>query len=163
MRAMLILTAALAALIALPVAADSGDSVLGMWMADDGKARVEIVREGDLFNGRIVWLKEPMYPADDDKGMAGLPKVDRENPDKTLQTRPIIGLLLVQGFKYAGDNVWSNGTIYDPESGKTYKCSMTLKMDGTLKVRGYIGISLFGETRIWTRPVPTGDAASSQP
>ena len=152
-----------AAAVALPVAADNGDGVLGMWMTADGKARIEIVHNDQTYEGRIVWLKEPAYPADDAKGMAGQSKVDRENPDKTLNTRPIIGLLLVQGFKYAGDNVWDGGTIYDPESGKTYSCTMTLKMDGTLKVRGYVGISWFGRTEIWARPAPTGDAAPSQP
>jgi uncharacterized protein (DUF2147 family) len=151
-----------ASVFALPVIADSGDGVLGQWMTADGKARIEIVRNDQTYEGRIVWLKEPMYPADDGKGMAGQPKVDRENPDKTLKTRPIIGLLLVQGFKYVGGNVWEDGSIYDPESGKTYSCTMTLKMDGTLKVRGYVGISWFGRTEIWTRPAPA-PVGSPQP
>lgn len=155
----LILVLSTAALFATPVTADNGDGVLGMWMTVDGKARIEIVRNDQAYEGRIVWLKEPVYPADDDKGMAGQPKVDRENPDKTLKARPVIGLLLVQGFKYAGDNVWDDGTIYDPEDGKTYSCTMTLRMDGSLKVRGYWGISWFGRTQIWTRPVPEGEVA----
>ena len=43
------------------------------------------------------------------------------------------------------------GTIYDPRDGKTYKCRMTLKKDGTLEVRGYLGLALFGKTVVWTR------------
>lgn len=163
MRSLMILAFSLAAVFVVPASADGGDGVLGMWVTADGKARIEIVHNDQTYEGRIVWLKEPLYPADDDKGMAGQPKVDRENPDKTLKTRPVIDLLLIQGFKYAGDNVWDGGTIYDPESGKTYSCTMTLKMDGTLKVRGYVGISWFGRTEIWTRPAPTGDTAPSQP
>jgi len=132
--------------------ADDGTAVLGNWLTADGKARVEIVKHDDVYDGSIVWLKEPNYPADDEKGMAGKVKVDRENPDPALKTRPIIGLPLISGFKYAGDNVWNHGHIYDPESGKLYSCKMTLMMDGSLKVRGYVGISLFGRTEIWTRP-----------
>jgi uncharacterized protein (DUF2147 family) len=146
------LLVALTALFATAVLADGADAVVGMWLTKDGKARVEIVKYGETYAGKIVWLKEPQYPADDAKGMGGQTKVDRENPDPALRTQPIIGLPLVQGFKYAGDNVWSDGSIYDPESGKTYSCKMTLMMDGTLRVRGYVGISLFGRTEIWTRP-----------
>ena len=43
------------------------------------------------------------------------------------------------------------GTIYDPRDGKTCKCKMTLKKDGTLEVRGYVGLSLFGKTAVRTR------------
>jgi len=140
--------------------ADGPDGVLGVWVTADGKARVEIVKHGDAYDGDIVWLKEPLYPADD-KTAPGQAKVDRNNPDKTLQARPIIGLPLIQGFKYSGDNVWTDGTIYDPDNGKLYSCKMTLMMDGSLRVRGYVGISLFGRTEIWTRPAPDAAPAAS--
>jgi uncharacterized protein (DUF2147 family) len=143
-------------------AADDADAVLGTWLVQDGKSQVQIVSHDGVYDGTVVWLKEPNYPADD-KTMAGKPKVDRENPDKALQSRPIIGLLLIQGFKYAGDSVWSDGTIYDPRNGKTYSCKLTLMMDGRLKVRGYIGFSLFGETEIWTRPPSDAPAAATKP
>jgi len=137
--------------------ADDADAVLGTWLTQDGKSQVQIERHDGVYEGRIVWLKEPKYTALDKEGVPGHPKVDLRNPDKALQARPIIGLPLIQGFKYAGDGVWSDGTIYDPRNGKTYSCKMTMMMDGRLKVRGYVGISLFGETEIWTRP--TADAA----
>ena len=45
-----------------------------------------------------------------------------------------------------------SGDIYDPESGKTYSSFFIhLKDKNTLKVRGYVGISLLGRTEIWTR------------
>lgn len=133
-------------------AADNkADAILGIWITEGGKSHVEITLRNGHYEGRIVWLKEPDYPADDQQGMAGKPKVDRENPDSGLRTRPIIGLPLLSGFRYAGDNVWTDGSIYDPESGKTYRCKMTLMKNGELKVRGYIGFSLFGRTTVWTR------------
>lgn len=149
---LLLCTLALAAC-AVPALADGPDGVLGVWVTADGKARVEVTRHGDVYDGSIVWLKEPLYPADD-KTAPGQTKVDRNNPDKSLQSRPILGLPLISGFKYAGDNVWSDGTIYDPNNGKLYSCKLTLTMDGSLRVRGYVGISLFGRTEIWTRPAP---------
>lgn len=146
--ALLLLVAGIA-----PALADGPDGVLGVWVTADGKARIEVTKQDDVYNGSIVWLKEPLYPADD-KTAPGQPKVDRKNPDQALQSRPILGLPLIQGFKYAGDNVWSDGTVYDPDSGKLYSCKLTLMMDGSLRVRGYVGISLFGRTEIWTRPAP---------
>ncbi|HVA55299.1 MAG TPA: DUF2147 domain-containing protein [Gammaproteobacteria bacterium] len=131
--------------------ANQADAILGVWTTQDGKARVEIVQQNGLYLGQIVWLKEPLYPADDDQGMSGKAKVDRMNPDASLKTRPIIGLPLVNGFHYAGADAWTGGTIYDPESGKTYSCKISLMSDGALRVRGYVGILLFGRTEIWQR------------
>ncbi len=101
-----------------------------------------------------------MVPPDDDGGMPGKEKVDRENPDPALRSRPVIGLRIFEGFTYDGDGRWKNGTIYDPASGKTYSCKIRLQDDGSLKVRGFIGISLLGRTEIWTR-VPAAATTGS--
>jgi uncharacterized protein (DUF2147 family) len=40
----------------------------------------------------------------------------------------------------------------DPDEGKIYRCTVTLKDDGRgLEIRGFIGVSLFGRTQVWTR------------
>lgn len=132
-------------------AAAAGDRVLGLWLTEKGDAHVRVERVGDHYQGAIVWLKEPQYPADDDQGMAGRDKIDRENPDAAGRSRPIVGLRIVEGFRFR-DGEWRDGRIYDPENGKTYKCRMWF--DGeTLRVRGYIGISLLGRSTSWTRVV----------
>ena len=84
-------------------------------------------------------------------GEAGEPKVDTNNPDPALQSRPIMGLELMKNFKFVGKGAWKKGTIYDPDNGKTYKCKLRLGDDGVLNVRGYIGISMIGRTSHWTR------------
>lgn len=140
--------------LATPLRATDGDVILGVWRTqptDKGFAHVEIAKTGDRFHGTIIQLDAPNFPPGDP--MAGQPKVDRENPDEAKRTQPILGLRIMDGFAYAGDQVWEDGTIYDPESGKTYSCKMTL-VGETLRVRGYIGISLLGRTTEWTR-VPT--------
>jgi uncharacterized protein (DUF2147 family) len=58
---------------------------------------------------------------------------------------------MLTAFKFDGDDEWIGGDIYAPESGKTYSSYMYLKDINTLKVRGYVGISLFGRTETWTR------------
>jgi uncharacterized protein (DUF2147 family) len=119
------------------------DEILGEWLTDKDEAVVEIYRCGQLYCGRIVWLKEPKNPD-------GTEKLDTENPEAPKRDRPIIGLLMVWDFRYDGDAKWVDGRIYDPDNGKTYACKMSLEED-KLNVRGYIGLSLFGRTTVWTR------------
>ncbi len=160
MRATVLIAVFLVAVAWIPASADDGDAVLGVWATDpdneDGQAHIEIYREGNTYAGKIIWLEEPLYPADDEEGMAGKEKVDRENPDEGLRDRPIQGLELMSGFVYSGGGKWKKGTIYAPDEGKTYKCKLALNDDGTLKVRGYIGISMLGRNELWT-PVPAED------
>ncbi len=63
------------------------------------------------------------------------------------KNKPLIGLDIIRGLKKDGDE-FTGGTITDPKSGKTYKC--TIKRSGDkLNVRGYIGFSLIGRTQTW--------------
>ncbi len=131
--------------------AQNADAIVGKWLDGKGKAHIEIYKgDGGKYFGKIVWLKEPAYPADDKKGMAGKTKVDRENPDPAKRNQPILGLLILRDFVFSG-SIWEQGRIYDPENGKDYKCKMTLSTPDTLDVRGFIGFSMFGRTDNWTR------------
>ena len=127
----------------------NGDALLGKWLTEEGKGQVEVVKEGDTYTGKIVWLQEPNYVEGEED--AGTPRRDKNNPDASKRDQPIIGLVVLRDFQYVGDHSWKKGTIYDPETGKTYKCNITLKEDGTLKVRGFIGVSVVGRNSLWTR------------
>jgi uncharacterized protein (DUF2147 family) len=118
----------------------NADAVVGTWLTASGKAIVEIYKEGNKYNGKIVWLKIP-------NNEEGKPKVDKNNPDKIKQTVPLLGLNMLKGFVFK-KNEWSDGTIYDPENGKTYSCFIKYR-DGKLDLRGYLGISLIGRTQTW--------------
>lgn len=123
----------------------AADAVVGTWLVEDKKAKIKIYNKGDKYYGKIIWLREP-----DDKN--GKPKLDKENPEEELRSRPLVGLVMLTGFVYDEDNVWEDGDIYDPKNGKTYSCEMTLAEDGkTLDVRGYIGFSFIGRSQTWTR------------
>ena len=134
-----------------PVFAEEGNGILGVWNTSDNKAQVEIFKVNEKFHGKIIKLKEPDWPPNDEHGMGGKPKSDRNNPDPKLRAQPIIGLEFMHGFAYAGKKRWESGKVYDPESGKTYKCKLTLTSTNRLEVRGFIGISLIGRTEVWTR------------
>ena len=132
-------------IILVPMGTASAGEAIGTWATEGSKSHVEIALCGEKLCGRIIWLKEPL----DDQGK---PKFDANNPDTALQSRPILGLALLANFVPDGEpNVWNNGTIYNPEDGEIYSCTLTLLDDKTLKVRGYVGLPLFGKTQIWTR------------
>ena len=118
------------------------DPIERNWYNEKKTAKIQVYKGADgKYYGKIFWLKEPMRD--------GKPKVDRYNPSDSHKNDPIIGLQILKGFKKDGQNGYDDGTIYDPENGKTYSCKITHKGD-RLDVRGYVGISLFGRTTVWT-------------
>jgi uncharacterized protein (DUF2147 family) len=121
------------------------DRLLGVWEPSNGKARVKIEKIGNKYYGKIVWLKEPNDPA------TNLPKVDKNNPDESVRNVPLKGYRLLKDFSYSGKDEWSNGTIYDPENGSTYKCIIKMTDNNTLDIRGYIGVEALGRTDVWKR------------
>ncbi len=124
---------------------NTGDEIVGTWYTSTKNAKVSIFKTGNMFYGKIIWLKNPNE--DDNK-----PKVDKNNPDEKLRSRHISGMLILKSFEFnTSDNNWQNGEIYDPKNGKTYSCKLTLSNQNTLEVRGFIGISLIGRTEVWTR------------
>ncbi len=114
-----------------------------LWYNEEKTAKIQIYKAVDgKFYGKIVWLKVP--EAD------GKPKVDKHNPDKTRKNDPLLGLLILKGFKKDGEKGYDAGTIYDPKNGKNYSCKITNKGD-ILDVRGYVGFSFIGRTTVWTK------------
>ena len=138
-------TAALATLgigLACAPAFAGADDIVGTWLTGDGDGWVDITLQGAEISGVIAGT-----PNDDPERS----KVDDKNPDPALQQRELLGLELFSGFHFDGEDRWVDGRIYDPNSGKTYKCVITIVDADTLKVRGFIGIVLLGRTEIWQR------------
>lgn len=122
----------------------SADDIIGLWYNGSKTGKIQIYKSGNEYFGKIVWLKEPTN-AD------GTQKLDAKNADESKRKYPIMGMQILKNFVYnKSDNTWEDGKIYDPKNGKTYSCIIKME-NGTLKVRGYIGISLIGRTDIWTR------------
>jgi uncharacterized protein (DUF2147 family) len=139
-----------------------GDAVVGTWTASGGYARIAIERCGDAYCGSIVWLKDPVYPSGSRDGVPGEPKRDDHNPDPALTPRPLVGLRMLEGFRYRSDDAtWAGGSIYDPEKGSTYSARMRLGEGDRLELRGYVGIPLFGRTTTWTRAPDDAQAAGT--
>jgi len=137
----------------MPVLAQSkADRITGYYLTRDDKtnkekSQVQIFKNSDgKYYGKIAWMAELLEN--------GKPKVDKNNPSDNLKTRPVFGLALLNSFTYDSEkDEWSNGTIYDPLNGKTYKCFIRFSDANTLKVSGYIGKQWMGLNRtvVWTK------------
>ena len=113
----------------------TAQSVIGRWLTEEGDAQVEIYEKDGKVNGKVVWLQQ------------GPDTKDSKNPDAKLRGRKLMGVDLLSGLTKKGDK-YEGGKVYDPKSGKSYKCAIWL--DGNdLKVRGYLGP--FRETQTWKR------------
>ena len=122
--------------------ADDPPDISGRWLSGDGDGWIDITMTGDGLSGVIAGSPN----ASDDRA-----DTDEKNPDPELRDRVLIGLELFAGFDYKGKGKWKDGTIYDPNSGKTYRCIITRVDADTLKVRGYIGVAMLGRTEKWSR------------
>ncbi len=121
-----------------------GESIVGTWKDDKNIMKVQIEKFGGEFFGKIVWLEKP-------NESDGSPKLDKHNPDKSLRHIPFIGLRILKNLAYKGEGVWSGGSIYDPEHGKTYSCKITLEDINTANIRAFIGFSFIGKSMNFTR------------
>jgi uncharacterized protein (DUF2147 family) len=142
------LVAALLSLIATGHGWSAGPTPLGLWQAvDDDTKEPEgwflISEHNGVYAGIIAKLY--LKPGEDPHAPCEQCKDDRHN-------HPWLGLEIIRGMKPEGENKYTGGTILDPRDGKIYKAMLTVTPDNkTLVLRGYIGISLFGQNQYWTR------------
>jgi sterol desaturase/sphingolipid hydroxylase (fatty acid hydroxylase superfamily) len=102
--------------------------------------------------GRIVWLREPL-------DVRGRPRTDEHNPDNKLRVRPLVGIEIVRGLHETSPGVWSGGSLYNPDDGRTYTGTMRLR-DGALALTG-CALRVLCRSQTWRRPedVPAMDGA----
>lgn len=123
----------------LALAAAAPQSVEGLWLNDDRKGLVQIAPCGRKLCGTIVKVlsRDPKAP-----------KTDIHNPDPKLRGRGFVGLAVLTGFERSG-TMWTGGRAYDPESGKSYRSTLQLNPDGSLRVTGCV--LFICDSRRWTR------------
>lgn len=119
-------------------------TVFGHWKTIDDvtgepKSIVHVYEENGKVYGKIIEIFNP------------------ENRNKTctectgkLKNKPLIGMVFLYNLKKDGKE-YNDGNIVDPKTGKEYSCYIELQDNNTLKVRGYVGISIAGRTQYWKR------------
>ena len=136
------------------LASGQSSGVMGTWLTQSGAAQVKITPCADpkagAICGTIVALNNPKGP--DGKPVAPDAATDYHNPDPAQRSRKVIGMPLIWGFKAGAEpNTFEDGKIYNGENGKIYSANISLQPDGKLRLRGFVGSPMFGETQLWTR------------
>jgi uncharacterized protein (DUF2147 family) len=128
------------------------DAVLGKWWFPKKNGQFEMKQSGGVYTGTVIDYDKPET-------------LDNKNPDPELAKRKFIGIDMLSNFKYdSGEKQWLGGTIYDGDSGKTYKCTLWFEKNkpDELYARGYIGISILGRTEIFKRVTAEEEAAAAE-
>jgi uncharacterized protein (DUF2147 family) len=126
-------------------AADVADSPVGYWTTidDDGKtasSTVQLYLKGGKLHGKVVEILDPKQRDAKCTDCSG-----------SRRNQPVLGMEILWGMERDGDE-WSGGRILDPNNGSEYRCIMKVEQAGkSLKVRGYIGLSIIGRTQYWHR------------
>ena len=105
--------------------------VAGVWIDHTGQGAVEITPCGNRLCGRVVWLKNPEH--------------------KSRTGKRICGTQILGALRREGARAWGDGWIYNPEDEERFSAALELAGANTLKVTGYLGIRLLGETFTWKR------------
>jgi uncharacterized protein (DUF2147 family) len=111
----------------------AANKIVGVWQTSDQTAQITISKKDSLYQGKLSNATLSV----------------NKSINLNLPTG-LLGIYILRDLKFNGDNRW-DGMIYDPKSKNTYKCFVKLDDDGTMKVRGYKGISLFGKSQYWNR------------
>lgn len=105
----------------------NGQSFTGTWMTACGGSYIKVYEDDNgLYQGTIVWIR-----------------------DKDPEEQKLLGTMILNDFKMSKKNF--KGTVYDPTKKNSYKCTITIKGEDTLDLRGYVGIPLLGRTEKWIR------------
>ncbi len=130
--------AAALALMATPALAAA--PIEGMWNTPVEHGVIEIYKCGEAFCGHVV---------NSDIIKANPNQTDERNHDSSLRSRPLKGLVILNGFT-GGPKEWKGGSVYNPEDGGTYHGSIVVEDADTLKLTGCIIVPLC-KTQVWHR------------
>ena len=130
--------------------AHAADEVFGRWATPGVSAVVELAPCGDAVTlcGTIRWL----WDAVDERGR---PRLDAQNSDASLRTRPMLGLTILSGLKADPAGGWQ-GRIYNPEDGQTYRATVKRRGADTLVVEGCVLIAC--SKQVWRRASSVAEA-----
>lgn len=112
-------------------------AIVGEWWTENRDGRIRFFKAvTGTYTGKLAWSKSP--------------RKDVENDDPALRSRSVIGIVLIWKLRYE-DGEYVDGYVYNPEDGNTFRIDAKALSHDKLEIRGYMGISLLGQSQVWTR------------
>jgi uncharacterized protein (DUF2147 family) len=120
--------------------AEPPTELFGVWRTQSHGAHVAISDCGDGSPcGVLVWA-----PPTITNGVTR----DERNPNQALRSRPLVGVPILWGLRASRDS-WRDGRLYNPDTGQTFRTSMTPTSPRHIRLTGCLGPLCRSE--IWTR------------
>jgi len=116
------------------------ESIEGIWLTEEGNSKVEIYQKGNGYFGKIIWL-------DQSANKRGNIITDRNNPDKNLRNRQLVGIDMLQDLQYLNGKWY--GKLYAPKRGLTMNTEIVAQGEDKLELN--ITYQGFTRQQIWTR------------
>jgi uncharacterized protein (DUF2147 family) len=130
------LLAAAGLILATAAYAQTAEDAFGVWVNPENKSHTEFYKCGDGLCAKIVKISDGQ-------------KTDDQNPDASKKSRPIVGLVIMQGAKKTGANKWA-GTLYNRADGKSYSGTLTVKSKDSVELAGCVA-AVFCKTTAFSR------------
>ena len=113
-------------------------NIFGYWLTSGSIVKVENC--DNLVCGKIITVFV-------DDGIDPNSILDKNNKNKSLRERPLVGVDLLSEFQINREDqkTFKGGKIYDPRSGRTYNSNLYYKPSGNLKVEGCLRSFCRGE------------------
>jgi uncharacterized protein (DUF2147 family) len=122
----------------VPAAAGSGRALLGVWQHPENQSLIEVYPcQRNRLCIKIVEIGDGQ-------------RTDTRNPDPALRSRPIIGLVIVNGAEAMPDDRWA-GRLYNRNDGRYYDGYLAPAPMERLALTGCVMMVLC-RTVIWQRP-----------
>src|SRR5262245_11953681 len=116
--------------------AQTAEDAFGVWLNPENKSHTEFYKCGAGVCAKIVRVVDGQ-------------KTDDKNPDPAKRSRPIVGLVIMQGAKQTSPTSWS-GALYNRADGKTYSGTLTVKSKASVELSGCVA-AIFCKTVTFTR------------
>jgi len=123
------------------------DDIIGVWLIEeDGEPveNIEIYKYDDMYFGKIIWLKQS-----DTTDNPAVDKKDKNNKNKELRNRPLLGLEVLMDYNFDGEDTWKGGEFYAHRKGRTVSPKLTLIDEHHLKIQ--VKILFVKKSFIWKR------------
>ena len=123
----------------------SAQDILGQWKTYDvfdnsvAESIVEVYTIEDKLYVKIIEILQDVHKKDLCLKCNGIQK-----------DKPILGMVILKGAVLK-DGIWQGPKILNAKNGNKYGCHLSLVAPDLLKVRGFVGYSIFGKTLYWTR------------
>lgn len=137
MRTLLVLIMSLWAIVGW---ADPYDDPSGLWDTFDKAGTLQSTVEVSIEEGKLYATILSLHNQPEENPVC-------EKCEGDLFGKPVIGMEVINGLSLK-KNIWQKGTVFDPETGGSYKGRVWLEGDA-LMVRGYLGFVY--QTKTWQR------------